>query len=100
MGKNPVDASSHRPDYVRAPEGRCTATTLTKRYNTTFRLQRLYAAIVQENQVFNDAPSNTLTDLILEGQAEDHTAKEARTELGLPRGYSADELSVLATLLY
>jgi hypothetical protein len=44
-------------------------------------------------------PPNTLANLILEGQADDHTAKAACTMLGLFRGYSVKEYSILAMLL-
>jgi hypothetical protein len=44
-------------------------------------------------------PLDTLANLILEGQAQDHTAKEAYTALGLPRGYSAKKHSAPAMLL-
>jgi hypothetical protein len=97
--KNSVDAPSHRPDYARVPEGCCAATIRTACCNATFYLWQLYAATVQEDQIFKDLLPDTLADLILEGQAEDHTAKEARTALGLPGGYCAEEHSVLATLL-
>ncbi len=97
--KNPANASSCRQDYARAPEGRCAAMILTVRCNATFRLRQLYAAAVQEDQIFKDVPPDTLADLILEGQAEDHTAKEACTALGLPGGYLAEEHSISATLL-
>jgi hypothetical protein len=43
-------------------------------------------------------PPDTLTDLILEGQAQDHTAKEAGKALGLPGGYLAEEHGVPAML--
>ncbi len=43
-------------------------------------------------------PLNTLTDLILDSQAEDHTVKEVCITLGLPGGYLAEEHSILATL--
>ncbi len=81
------------------PEGRCIATILTARCSATFRLRQLYAAALQEDQIFEDVPPDTLCDLIQEGLAEDHTAKKARTALGLPGGYPADEHSVPATLL-
>jgi D-mannonate dehydratase len=44
-------------------------------------------------------PPDALYDLILEGLAEDHTAKEARTALGLPGGYEAENHSILTVLL-
>jgi hypothetical protein len=85
--KNPADAPSHWPDYARAPESHCIATILTACCNATFHLRQLYAIAVQKDQIFEDMPPDTLADLILEGQAEDHTMKEACTALGLPRGY-------------
>jgi hypothetical protein len=97
--KNPADAPSHQPDYARALEGRCAAMRPAVHCNATFCLWQLYAAAVQEDQIFEDVPPETLADLIIEGQAEDHIAKEARTVLGLPGGYLAEEHSVPATLL-
>jgi hypothetical protein len=44
--KNPVDAPSRRPDYVRALQGCCTTTILTAYCNATFCLWQLYAAAV------------------------------------------------------
>jgi hypothetical protein len=85
---NPADAPSCQPDYARAPEWHCAATILTARCSTTFRLRQLYTAAVQEDLIFEDVPPNTLCDLVQEGLAEDHTAKETRTALGLPRGLS------------
>jgi hypothetical protein len=84
---------------VRALEGCCTATILTAHCNATFCLWQLYAAAVQEDQIFEDVPPNTVADLILEDQAEDHTRMEACTALGLTIGNSAKEHSILATLL-
>jgi hypothetical protein len=97
--KNPADAPSRRPDYAKVPEGRCTATILIVRCSATFSFRQLYAAAVQEDKVFKDVPPDTLTDLIQQGQVEDHTAKEVCTALGFPRGYPAKEHSVPATLL-
>jgi hypothetical protein len=51
-----------------------------------FYLQQQYFAIIQEDQVFEDVPPDILTDLILEGQAEDLTAKKACMVQGLPGG--------------
>jgi hypothetical protein len=96
--KNPADAPSRRPDYARALEGLCAATVLTARCNAAFRLRQLYAAAVQEDQIFEDVPPDALYDLILEGLAEDHTAKETRTALGLPGGYEAENHSIPAVL--
>jgi hypothetical protein len=64
-----------------------------------FRLRQLYAAAVQEDQIFEDLPPDSLLDLIREGLAEDYTAKEARTALGLLGGFPAEEHSLLAMLL-
>jgi hypothetical protein len=50
--------------------------------------------------IFEDVPNDTLTNLIFEGQAENHTAKEVHTALGLHGGYSAEEHSVPAMLLH
>jgi hypothetical protein len=97
--KNPADAPSRQPDYASAPEGLCAATVLMARCNATFRLWQLYAAAFQEDQIFEDVPPDALYDLILEGLAEDHTAKEARTALGLPGGYEAKNHSLPAVLL-
>jgi transposase InsO family protein len=72
---------------------------LTARCNAAFCLWQLYAAAVQEDQIFEDVPPDALYDLILEGLAEDHTAKEARTALGLPGGYEAENHCILAVLL-
>jgi hypothetical protein len=72
---------------------------LTAHCNVTFHLRHLYAAAVQDDQIFKDMPPDILTHLILEGQAEDHTAKEARTALGLPGGYLAEKHGVPAMLL-
>ncbi len=85
--KNSANKPSRQPDYARAPEGCYTATILTEWCNTTFCLRQLYAAATQEDQTFEDVLPDTLTDLILEGQAEDHTVKEACMMLGLPGGY-------------
>ncbi len=97
--KNPADAPSRRPDYARAPEGLCAATVLTAHCNAAFCLRQLYAAAVQEDQIFEDVPHDALYDLILEGLADDHTAKEARTALGLPGSYEAENHSIPAVLL-
>jgi hypothetical protein len=97
--KNPANAPSHWPDYTRVPEGRYAPTILTARCNTTFCLQQLYATAVQENRNFKDVPLNNLTNLIIKGQAENHTARKACTALSLPEGYSAEQHSVPATLL-
>jgi hypothetical protein len=83
--KNPADTPSCRPDYARVPEGLCVATVLTARCNAAFRLRQLCAAAVKEDQIFEDVPPNALYDLILEGLAEDRTAKVARTAHGPPR---------------
>jgi hypothetical protein len=98
--KNPADAPSCRLDYSRAPEGLCAATVLTARCNIAFCIRQLYAAAVQEDQIFEDVPPDALYDLIQEGLAEDHTAKEARTALGLPSGYEAKNHSIPAVLLH
>jgi hypothetical protein len=45
-------------------------------------------------------PPDTLADLILEGQAKDHTTNKARMVLGLRGGYSAEEHSVAAMPLH
>ncbi len=97
--KNPADAPSRQRDYVKALEGLCMATVLTARCNATFRLWQLCAAAVQEDQVFKDVPPDSLLGLICEGVAEDYTAKKARTALGLPCGFLANEHSLPATLL-
>jgi hypothetical protein len=100
VGKNnPADTISHWLDYARVLEGSCASTILTARCNATFRLRQLYAATVQEQQIFKVVSPDTLAKLILGGQADDHTAKEARTALGLPRGYAAEEYSFPATLI-
>jgi hypothetical protein len=97
--KNPANAPSCWPAYVMAPEARCAAAILTARCNTTFCLQQLYAAAVQADQIFEDVPPTTLTNLILEGEAEDHTTKEARTALSIPWNHLAEECSIPAMLL-
>jgi hypothetical protein len=68
--KNPANDPNHWPDYVKAPEGLCTATVLTARYNMTFCLWQLYAAAIQAYQIFEDVPSNSLLNLICKGLAE------------------------------
>jgi hypothetical protein len=97
--KNPANAPNRRPDYVRAPNGRCLASVLIARCSATFRLWQLYTATVQEDEIFKDVPPYTLTGLILDDQADYYTTKEARMAPGLPGGFSAKEHSVLATLL-
>jgi hypothetical protein len=107
VGKeNLADTPSCRPDYEKAPEGPagapeglCAATILTAQCNATFYLWQLYAAVVQEDQMFEDVPHDSLLDLICEGLAKDYTAKEARTALGLPGGFPAKNHSIQATLL-
>jgi hypothetical protein len=64
-----------------------------------FRLWQLYAAAVQVDQIFKDVPPDSLLNLIREGLAEDYTAKEARTALGLLGGFPAKEHSIPTTLL-
>jgi hypothetical protein len=64
-----------------------------------FHFWQLYGDTVQQDLIFKVVPPDTLANLILEGQAEDLTAKEAHTALGLPRGYLAKEHSVPAMLL-
>jgi hypothetical protein len=81
------------------PEGCCTATIRAEHCNATFCLQQLYAAAVLKDQSFEDMPPITIADLNLEGQAEDHIAKEDHTTLDLPGGYWDKEHNVLATLL-
>jgi hypothetical protein len=49
---NPANTPSCWPDDARVPEGRCAATILTAHCSTTFRLRQLYAAAVQEDQIF------------------------------------------------
>jgi hypothetical protein len=49
--------------------------------------------------MFKDVPPDSLLDLIREDLAEDYTAKEARTTLGLPGGFPAENYSIPATLL-
>ncbi len=97
--KNPADASSRQPDYGRVPEGRCTATVLTARWNAMFCLRQLYAAAVAENEAFEEVPPDTLRDLICECLNKDPIARDARTALGLPRGDSPNERNVTAMLL-
>ncbi len=88
MGKkNPANAPSRQPDYVKAPEGLCAATVLTACCSATFRLRLLYAAAIQEDQVSKDMPPDSLLDLICKGLAENYTTKKARTALGLPGGF-------------
>jgi hypothetical protein len=72
--KNPANAPSYHPGYAGALEGRCTTTILTARCNARFCLWQLYAAAVQEDQIFEDLLRDTVMDLILEGQVEDNTA--------------------------
>jgi hypothetical protein len=63
-------------------------------------LWRVYVlARLSLDKIFKDVPPGTLANLILEGEAEDHTAMEARMALSFPRGYSAKDRSVLATQL-
>ncbi len=54
--KNPANASSHRPDYAKAPKGPvgapgglCVSTILKVQCNGMFCLQQLYAAAVYED---------------------------------------------------
>ncbi len=98
--KNPADAPSRRLDYSRAQEGLCAAAVLTARCNIAFCIRQLYAAAIQEDQIFEDVPPDALYDLIQEGFAEDHTAKEAHTALGLPSSYEAENHSIPAVLLH
>ncbi len=101
MGKkNPADAPSCQPDYTKAPEGCYATIILTARCSATFCLRQLYAATIQEDLIFEDMLPDTLCDLIEEGLADDHTAKEARTVQGLPGGYPAEKHSALTTLLH
>jgi hypothetical protein len=65
-----------------------------------FCLWQLFTAVIQEDKVIKDLPLNTLCNFLICSLAEDHTAKEARTALGLPRDYPANKHSVLATLLH
>jgi hypothetical protein len=104
--KNPADTPSRRPDNAKAPEGPagapeglCAATVLMAQCNATFHLRQLYAAVVQEDQIFEDMPPDSLLNLICEGLAEDYTAKEARTALGLLSKFPAENYSIPATLL-
>jgi hypothetical protein len=97
--KNLADAPSCPPDYARVPEGCCITTILTARCNATFCLRQLYPAAVHEDEVFEDVHPDTFTDLIQQGQVEDHIAIEDCTALGLPRGYQAEEHSVSAMVL-
>ncbi len=101
--KNLALASSCQPDYAKAldnpagaPEGLCIPTTLTAQCNTTCCLRQLYATGIPKNLIFNDVPPVSLLNFICEGLAEDYTAKEARTALGLPSGFLAKEYSILA----
>jgi hypothetical protein len=64
-----------------------------------FCLRQLYAAAVQEDKIFEDVPHDSLLNLIREGLAEDYTAKKARTALGPPGGFLAENYSISATLL-
>ncbi len=80
-------------------KSRCAAIILVAHCNATFHLRQLYVATVYENKIFKEVPLEALADLILEGQAEDHIAKEARMALGLSGGYLAEEHSILAMLL-
>ncbi len=98
--ENPANAPSCWLDYLRVLEGCCAATILKVHCNATFRLRQLYAATLQKNVIFEDMPPNTLTDFILEYEAEDHTVKEARMALGLSRGHLVEEHSVPVTLLH
>ncbi len=97
--KNPANAHSCRPEYARVPEGCCAAAILTASCNATFCFRQLYSATVQEDKVFKDVPPDTLTNLIQQGQVEEHITKEVRIALGFPRGYPAEKHSILATLL-
>jgi hypothetical protein len=62
--KNPANAPSWQPDYVRVPEGRCATTILTVHCSVTFCLRQLYAAAVQEDQIFEAVPHDTLCNFI------------------------------------
>ncbi len=66
--ENSADTPSCWRDYARTPEDHCAATILIARCNATSRLWQLYAATVQEDQVFVDVLPNTLARFILEGQ--------------------------------
>jgi hypothetical protein len=96
---NLADAPSCRLVNARELDGCCTATLLIARCITTFRFRQLYAITVQEDNIFENVPPDTIADLILEGLAEDHTAKGVCLALGLPRDYPAKVHSVTATLL-
>jgi hypothetical protein len=73
---------------------------LTARCKVTFCLWQLYGVTVQEDEIFENVPRDSLADLILKGQADDFTMKKARTALGLPGDSLAEVYSVLATLLH
>jgi hypothetical protein len=62
-------------------------------------LWQLYAAVIQNDRIFEGVPLDSLFDFICEDLAEHYTAKEARTALGLPGGLSAEEHSIPAMLL-
>jgi hypothetical protein len=62
--KNPANAPSHRTDYARVPEGRCAATFLPAHCSATFCVRQLYADTVQDEEVLENIPPYTLTDLI------------------------------------
>jgi hypothetical protein len=97
--KNLANTLSCQSDDARVPEGSYAATILTVCCTATFYLKQLYGATYQEDEIFEDVPLDTLAGLIVEGQADLHTAKEACTALGLPRSYLAKEHSVIAMLL-
>ncbi len=104
--KNPADAPSCQPDYVKAPEGRtglseglCITVVLIAQCNATFLLLQLYVATVQENCIFGDVSPNSLLNLIHVGLAVDYTAKEVRIALSLLSVFLAEIYSIPATLL-
>ncbi len=83
MGKKyPANTPSHQPDYTRALKDCCVATILTVRCNATFRLRQLYTTTIHEDKILRDMPPDALTNLILEGQVEEHIPKEAHRALG------------------
>jgi hypothetical protein len=71
------------------PEGCYTTSILTARSNAAFCFRELYAAVVQEDQIFEDVPQDTLAELILQNQAEDHTTKKTHMALSFTGGYLA-----------
>ncbi len=72
---NSADPPSYWLDYARVLQGCCTTTILTACCSATFGLQQLYVATIQDNEIFEGVPPDTLANLIQQGQAENYTIK-------------------------